>query len=174
MRQTAIACCVLLVALFSAAGCGGEKERTVPEALAWLDFDDGLALAEREEKPVLVDFYTSWCVWCKRMDERTFSDPDVKAYLAEHFVTVRMNAEARGVTHRFEGRSYTPVELTRRFGVRGFPSLAYLSKKGEIVTVVPGFQTPGQLMPMLEYVAKECYEQRMTFEEFLKRREECD
>jgi len=29
-------------------------------------------------------------------------------------------------------------------------------------------------MPMLEYVAKECYEKRMTFEEFLKKRDACD
>lgn len=174
MRTAAIACCLLLAALLATPGCGERKERAEPETLAWLDFDEGLALAAREKKPVLVDFYTSWCVWCKRMDERTFSDPDIGAYLGEHFVTVRLNAEKRGVEHRFEGKSYTPVELTRRFGVRGFPSLAYLSRTGEIVTVVPGFQTPAQLMPMLEYVAKECYEKRMTFEEFLEKRDACD
>ena len=177
MHRTAIAACVALAAAALVTGCGHVDEAPpAPPAppVVWHGFDEGLALAAKEKKPVVVDFYTSWCVWCKRMDQRTFSDPGIRSYLAEHFVAVRLDAEARGARHTFEGRTYSAVELTRRFGVRGFPSLGYLGRDGTIVTVVPGFQTPGQLKPMLEYVEKECYRNQMSFEEFLERRGDCD
>jgi thioredoxin-related protein len=74
----------------------------------------------------------------------------------------------------YRGEKYTPVSLARRFGVRGFPSLAYLDRDGELVTVVPGFVPAKTFLPLLQYMQKECYRQRMTFEEFMKKKGECD
>jgi thioredoxin-related protein len=108
------------------------------------------------------------------MDRETFSDPDVRKYLAENFVTIRVDAENTGDTLDYGGEKYTPVTLARRFGVRGFPSLAYLDRDGELVTVVPGFVPAQTFLPLLQYMKKECYRQRMTFEEFMKRKGECD
>ena len=34
----------------------------------WLKFDEGMAKAKKENKSVLVDFYTDWCHWCKEME----------------------------------------------------------------------------------------------------------
>jgi len=108
------------------------------------------------------------------MDEKTFSDPEIEAYLAEHFVTIRLNAESRNERYSFNGKQYSPVELTRSFGVRGFPSLAYLDKEGELITVVPGFVPKETFLPFLHYIQKECYKQQMSFKDFLKKQEECE
>ena len=79
---------IVLAAVFS--GCGTkEAKETAEKALLeneWLSFTEGIELAEQEKKPVVIDFYTSWCRWCKVMDEKTFSDPEVQSYLAEYFV----------------------------------------------------------------------------------------
>lgn len=164
---------ILLAALFS--GCV-TKETAEKADLKneWLSFDEGIELAEREKKPVVIDFYTSWCRWCKVMDEKTFSDPEVESYLAEHFVSIRLNAESRSERFSFKGKQYSPVELTRSFGVKGFPSLAYLDREGELITIVPGFIPKETFLPFLHYIQKECYKQQMSFEDFLKKKEECE
>ena len=164
---------IIIVSLL--AGCGeGEPQRETSHADQWVAFDVGIARGAKEKKPIIIDFYTSWCRWCKVMDEKTFSDPEVAAYLAEHFVTIRLNAESRNTRYKYDGKEYSPVELTRRFNVRGFPSLAYLDREGELITVVPGFVPKETFLPFLHYIQKECYKQQMSFEDFLKKQEECE
>lgn len=156
-------------------GCGGkESADTQVTTNAWVSFNEGLARAMKEHKPVVIDFYTSWCKWCKVMDEKTFSKPEIASYLGEHFVSIRINAENSTDRLTYEGKTYTPVELTRHFRVNGFPSLAYLDREGKLITVVPGFVPPETFFPLLRYINKECYKQQMTFEEFMKRKEECE
>jgi len=108
------------------------------------------------------------------MDRETFSDPEVKKYLAEHFVAIRIDAENRSDSITYKGDSFSPFTIARRFGVRAFPSLAYLDAEQELVTVVPGFVPAKTFLPILQYMKKECYKQRMTFDEYMKRSGDCD
>jgi thioredoxin-related protein len=171
--------------LVLAAGCdgkGGSREPSKAPANAssqagvgmWLSFNEGMALAAKEKKHVVIDFYTSWCRWCKVMDRETFSDPEVKKYLAENFVTIRIDAESTSEKVSYKGEELTPVALARTFGVRGFPSLAYLDRDQEFVWVVPGFVPAKDFLPFLHYMQKECYKQQMSFEEFMKKKGECE
>ena len=166
---------LLALTILLSVGCSGEEPaRKTAHADQWVSFDVGMELAAEEKKPVIIDFYTSWCRWCKVMDEKTFSDPEVESYLGEHFVTIRLNAESRNERYTYKGREYSPVELTRSFKVRGFPSLAYLDDEGDLITVVPGFVPKETFLPFLHYIQKECYKQQMSFEEFLEKQEECE
>jgi thioredoxin-related protein len=140
----------------------------------WQDFNKGLAQAVKLKKPLLIDFYTDWCHWCKVMDEKTFGNAEVKAYLEAHFVTARLHAEDKSAEVSFRGKTYTNVEFTRAMGIRGFPSLVFLDKTGDPITVIPGFVPPEQFLPILKYIKLECYQQQMSFEDFLKKQEECE
>lgn len=53
---------------------------------------EGLAVAEREGKPVLVDLWATWCKNCLTMDKTTFEDPTVLAALSD-YVKIKVQAE---------------------------------------------------------------------------------
>lgn len=139
-----------------------------------LTFNEGLNKAAKENKNMIVDFYTDWCHWCKVMDEKTFNNDGVAKKLSDRFVTVRLNAENPDESATFKGRTYNNIELTRAFQVSGFPSLAFISPEHEVITVMPGYIPAEQFNYILDYVDQKCWEKKMSLDEFIKRKGECD
>ncbi|MCW3117232.1 MAG: cytochrome biosis protein, partial [Chitinophagaceae bacterium] len=59
------------------------------------DYDEALALARKENKPLLIDF-TGWaCVNCRRMEEKVWPDQDVAAMMRNDFVVVSLYVDER-------------------------------------------------------------------------------
>ncbi|UCE04326.1 MAG: thioredoxin fold domain-containing protein [bacterium] len=139
-----------------------------------LTFNEGLEKAAKENKNMIVDFYTDWCHWCKVMDEKTFNNKDIAKKLSERFITVRINAESQTETATFKGQTFTNIELTRAFRVTGFPSLAFISPEHEVITVIPGYIPADKFIYILDYVDQKCWEKKMSLDEFIKRKGECD
>lgn len=143
-------------------------------SLEWLPFDEALDRAVAEGKPLLIDFYTDWCHWCKVMDAKTFGDAEVAAVLATDFVLCRIHAEDSKKSVRYRDALYTNVQFTQAMNVRGFPSIAFFDKEGSPITVVPGYIEAPTFLYMLSYVRDGCYTRQMSFQEFMKRKGECD
>ena len=78
--------------------------------------------ASRQNKPLFVDVYTTWCPPCRRMAREAFPDAAVGAKFNKHFISYQLNAEAG------EG-----VELAKRFAVQSYPTALYLLPTGELV-----------------------------------------
>jgi thiol:disulfide interchange protein DsbD len=78
---------------------------------------EGLAVAQRENKPVLIDMWATWCKNCLVMDETTLADPAVKAAL-DGYVKIKYQAE----------ELYAPPasELVERFDAIGLPTYVIL------------------------------------------------
>jgi thiol:disulfide interchange protein len=58
-----------------------------------LTFEAALAAAKRDNKVVMIDFFTTWCVPCKKLDKTTWKDADVQKWLGEKTVALKMDAE---------------------------------------------------------------------------------
>ena len=83
--------------------------------------DEGLAAARRENKPVLVDMWATWCKNCLTMDKTTLADPAVKTAL-DGYVKIKFQAEQL---------DESPArEVIERLGGIGLPTYAILKPAG--------------------------------------------
>ncbi len=93
------------------------------EEIQWMNFeelDDSLNI---ENRPVVIYFYTDWCVYCKKMDRNAFQNRDVVNKLNTDFYAVKMNAESTEAIE-FEGQVFTNEEhKTKRRGIHQIPLL---------------------------------------------------
>jgi thioredoxin-related protein len=149
--------------------CSAETPTPVDTATNhWYGFNEGIKKAQTEKKKVVMDFYTSWCGWCKTMDEKVFAEKRVSAYLREKYICIRINAEDEDGTLTFQGKTYTPVKLTMAFGVQGFPSVAFLDKELKPITIIPGYVPADTFLKILGYMDQECYKKKVSVDEYLK------
>lgn len=141
--------------------------------VTWHTLDEGLKLAQKEEKGAIVDFYADWCVWCKRMEEQVFKKPDVARILNESFVMIRVDTEStESIT--YNNTKMTPQELSSIFQVTGLPTLLFFDKKGNPVTKIPGFIEADTFKSLLGYMDDECYNKKISFDKYLKGEVKCE
>jgi thioredoxin-related protein len=135
-------------------------------AAEWGAFDSGFTQAAKNKKPVIVDFSTDWCSWCKKMDKEVFSRGDIKNRLAKEFNTVRIDAESNTAL-TYKGKKMTAREFTTYMRIQGFPTLIVFDPAGEPLTMLPGFVEGNVFNMFLDYINKACYKKN-TFEQYYK------
>lgn len=54
------------------------------------DYEEGLAMAKAQNKPMLLDFTGYACVNCRRMEENVWTDPEVYKLMLNHFIVVSL------------------------------------------------------------------------------------
>ena len=62
--------------------------------------------AEEKQRPLMIDFGTENCFWCKRLDASTFRDPSVAALLSEKFIALKIDADREPMIHTMRGAGY--------------------------------------------------------------------
>lgn len=120
----------------------------------WREWDAGLAEAAKSGKPVLVDAYTGWCGWCKRMDRDVYARPEVRDYLEKHFVPIKLDAESSRPAH-YEGRGQTGRSIAQRFRITGYPTTVFLRSNGEHIVNVSGYRPAPDFRVLLRYVGED-------------------
>ncbi|CAK0771675.1 Thiol:disulfide interchange protein DsbD [Gammaproteobacteria bacterium] len=106
------------------------------------------ALATAEGRPILLDFYADWCVECKRMERTTFTDPAVRAALAD---VILLQADVTKNTAADQA-------LLRRFELFGPPALLFFGPDGteRRDARLIGFIDAGQFRAHLEQGTLHC------------------
>ncbi len=80
-------------------------------------FDEAYDKAKVSGKPIVIDFFASWCGSCDEMEKKTFSDEGVKALLAKcEFLRIRVE----------DLSDDKAIDLLARFNVRGFPAIVVI------------------------------------------------
>ena len=97
---------ILILSAFTTAQNPAPKSE-----LKWYGWNEGYAKAVKEGKIVLVDAYTDWCGWCKKMDRDTYTNPNIIKKINEHFIPIKFNPEIKDVTYNIDDKSFKPEEL---------------------------------------------------------------
>ena len=137
--------------------------------IQWFSFNEGFAKAKHYNKPMFIEFFTDWCVYCKKFHKETLDDRQVGVNLAENFIAVRLDAEDPKGKIQYKGLSLNNIEFSRAFGVTSYPSLLFLEASGEPITMIPGFVPARQFLAILNYVDQKCYQTKVSLHEFVKR-----
>jgi thioredoxin-related protein len=133
--------------------------------IKWYTANEAFELQKKEPRKILMDVYTNWCGWCKRMDASTFTNSKVVEYLNKYYYCVKFNAEGKeNVTFNemnFEndgkyGKSHSFAVAVLQ-GKMSYPSIAYFDEKSRLLTAVAGYMTPEQILPILAYFGEDNY-----------------
>ena len=98
----------------------------------WYDYEEGMALANAENKNVMLYFHTDWCSWCRRMDADTFSNGDV-IDKSQDFIPIRIDGDDRR-------------DLVDKYKVDGYPTVIFLNSTGSTTNKVVGYQNSNQFL----------------------------
>ena len=115
---------------------------TAESDLAWIaDEAQGLETGRREGKPVMLDFYATWCAACIEL-EHTYSDPAVKSKLSK-FVNVKLD---------FTRNSAEVERLKQKYGIVGLPVVIFFDSKGNQLTDkrLEKYVEPAEFLTLLE------------------------
>ncbi len=107
------------------------------------DFDKALADSKSQNKPIFLDVYTSWCGWCKQLDNTTYKDPSVIRYINKNFIPLKINAEyAKG------------PEIAKRYAVDSYPRMMFLDSTGKSLLTLIGYCDAPNLLKSANQVSR--------------------
>lgn len=106
-------------------------------AVAWLDSErlmPVLEQAQREKKPVFVEFYATWCAPCKVMEEEIFTQVETSRYLNSNFLNFRTDFDSPA------GKTIASI-----YEVKSLPTVLFLNPQGVVLERHVGIANPSVL-----------------------------
>lgn len=90
-------------------------------------WEQALAEAKKQEKPIFVDAYTTWCGPCKMMSASVFTQADVGAFYNDNYICMKIDME------KPEGEKFQ-----KTYPVSAYPTLMYIGNDGKLLKKVVG------------------------------------
>jgi tetratricopeptide (TPR) repeat protein len=108
-----------------------------PAPVHWRgDYNTARREAADKDRPLVIDFGTENCYWCKRLDASTFREPAVVRLLNERFIPLKIDADKE-------------APLAQALRVQSYPTLVLAGPDGKILAVLEGYQEAG---PFLDHL----------------------
>ncbi|MFN3445483.1 MAG: thioredoxin family protein [Bacteroidia bacterium] len=139
---------ILIMSAFTPA-----QNPTPKPELKWYGWNEGYAKAVKEGKIVLIDAYTDWCGWCKKMDRDTYTNPEIIKKINEHFVPIKFNPEIKDVTYNIGDKTFKPEELYYMLtngNATGFPTTYFIFTKKMSLFLEPGYKDSASFNTLLD------------------------
>ena len=107
----------------------GQIAEANPLMVVEQDYNAALAVAQEHDKMILIDFYTTWCAPCKKLDKLIFKNEDAQEIIAQNFVLLKYDAEKDKDYH-----------LSKKHHVFSYPTALTLTNEGYVVNRKYGFR----------------------------------
>lgn len=156
MQKILVALCTLFTIVSSSQLYGQNEE------VRWMTWEEVEAASKVEQRKVFVYMHTTWCSWCKKMEGKTLSEPNIVAYLNENYYNVNFDAQHReDIT--FKGKVYQLVRAGRHnfnelaieitMGKMSFPSIVFMDENLNVIQPIPAYQGPQKFEKLMTYFA---------------------
>lgn len=157
------------------------KTAAPAEEIHWITSVEELqAKMQQAPKKVLVDMYTNWCGWCKKMDADTYTNPALVKYVNNNYYALKLDAERRDTIH-YQGRDFFfapeyktngfALELMKDFLAKGgqmsYPQTVFMLENFQSPTPVPGYRTVAEMETFLTYFGDNMF-RRKSWDEYSK------
>ena len=144
-----------------------EKSAGKEVKIKWYTFEDAYNLSKKKPKKMIIDMYTEWCGWCKKMDAETFTNPVIVKYMNAHFYCVKFDAERKD-TIVLDGVKYVNPNPTGKRSTHqlanellhnsmSYPSYVLLDEKGKFIITVPGYHQAKEFEAILSFFGENVY-----------------
>ena len=114
-----------LLAILGVAAIASD-DAAVPKAAYVTDFAKAKEMATAGNKPIIVDFYTDWCTWCKKFDKEVLTDQKAIDFLASDVVFAKINAEV-------------DTNVSKAYKIMGFPTFLLTDANGQEIERIAGY-----------------------------------
>jgi len=139
----------------------------------FLDLREDLAEAESQGLRLMILIEQRGCIYCARMHEEVFPDPEIDAYIRAHFFVVQLNMFGDLEVTDFDGEVMPEKDIVRRWGALFTPTIMFLPHEVDqglgaaqaAVATMPGAFGRHTTMNLLTWIKEELY---LTNEPFQK------
>jgi tetratricopeptide (TPR) repeat protein len=97
-----------------------------------LTLDSAEVLAGSQNKNIMIDYYTDWCVPCKELEKYVFDDSAISGFINQHYVSVKVNAESR----------YGNIVGEKLELQKAYPTVIFLKSSGKEIDRIVGTLNP--------------------------------
>ena len=160
-----IAC--LIGGAVSAAELGDDGLHKTP----WMrdtfkDLREDLEEASSEDKRLVLFIEQQGCIYCKKMHEEVFPQPDLAAFIEENFFVVQLDLHGSTTATDFDGEENEQRALMRKWGILFTATLVFLPEEvpedataiDAAVAVMPGAFSKGTTLDLFTWVDEKRYE----------------
>jgi len=112
------------------------------EDLFTTNYAEALQTAKETNKPILIDFTGSdWCVWCMKLDEEVFSQPEFIEFASQNLVLFKADFPSKKVEQPVELKEQN-VALGKKYEIEGFPTIILIDAEENVIAQT-GYQEGG-------------------------------
>jgi thioredoxin-related protein len=140
---------------------------------SFMDLRSDLAETTNKGKRFVIMWSLKGCPYCKETHVVNFGNPEIVAYVREHFEVLQLNVIGSLPVTDFDGQSISEKSLASKSSIRFTPTFQFFSEttnaQGNVSEVarLPGYVEPEHLIAMLRFVQSHAYD-RMSFGQFVK------
>lgn len=149
---------------------------------SFLDLREDLTEAEKAGKSLAVIFEQRGCIYCRETHVTNLSNPEIAAYIQQHFLVLQLNLHGSRTVTDFDGKELEERALARRWGVNFTPMLYFFTPPASALTgkdggnaavwKLIGYWRPFHFQQTFAYVHERAYQKEGGFQSWLAERVE--
>jgi len=101
-----------------------KREKFDPMKNPFEDLENAIVKAKEENKRIILDVGGEWCIWCHRLDAFIENDDEIKGFLNDNFITVKVNFSPENKNEKF---------LSQYPAIKGYPHIFVLDSDGKFL-----------------------------------------